>query len=155
MAFVAPALAAIGGGSAIAGGITLATTAAGIYSSMQQIRAGNEAAADAKIAAKREADAARGEEIQRRRALQETLADRVAIAGASGAGTGGSIGLLARTDIRDNRNDLLTTSINSKAKQRALRTQGSNAKKTGVANAAASLLDTAGGLYDKMPRKAS
>jgi len=142
-----PALAALGGGSAIAGGITLATTAMGVASAMEQAKAGSEARAEAKAAAGREAIAGREEEIARRRELQRVLAMRNAGAGAGGVATDGSIGALTRTDIRDNRNDLLISGYNSAARQRALRSQGTQAKRVGNIRAAGSLLDSAKGLY--------
>jgi len=142
-----PALAAVGGGSAIAGGVTIATAAAGVYSAYQQYQAGQAVKAETKIAALREADAARSEEIQRRRALMAVLAQRTAAAGAAGVTTDGSIGALTRRDIRDNRNDLLVSGANLQAKQRALRAQGKNAVRSANANAATSLLDSATKLY--------
>jgi hypothetical protein len=146
-----PALAALGGGSAVAGGITLATTAVGVMSAMEQAKAGSEARAEAKSAAQREAISGREEEIQRRRELQRVLAARNAAAGAGGVTTDGSIGTLTRTDIRDNRNDLLTAGYNSSSRQRALRSQGTQAKRVGNMRAAGSLLDTAKGVYDAVP----
>jgi hypothetical protein len=148
-----PALAAVGGGSAVAGGITLATAAVGIYSAVEQAKAGSEARREAKREAIREGDAAREEAISRRRELQRGLAMRVAEAGAGGVGTGGSIGALARTDIRDNRNDLAISSNNLSERQRALRGQGKSAQRMGNLRAGASLLDTGKGLYNAMPRK--
>ncbi len=148
-----PALAALGSGSALAGGITLATTAVGVYSAMEQHKAGQDAKREATRAAVREADSAREEAIARRRELQRGLAMRVAEAGAGGVGTGGSIGALTRRDIKDNRNDLAISNLNSSERQRALRTNGRMMARTGTANAASSLLDTGVGLYKAMPRK--
>jgi hypothetical protein len=142
-----PVLAAAGGGSAVAGGITLATAAVGVYSAYEQHQAGQEVKAEAKQAAVREADAARGEEIQRRQGLMRVLAARSAAAGAAGVTTDGSIGALTRRDIRDNRNDLLTAGANTQARQRALRSQGKSAAKSGTAAGVSSLLDTATNLY--------
>jgi urease accessory protein UreF len=152
MAWVGPALAYVGGGSQVAGAITVATAAAGAYSAAQTHKAGQIAKADAKAAASREADAAREEEIQRRRGLLRVLADRNAAAGAAGGGTGGSIGALTRTDIRDNRNDLLISNINSSTRQRILRASGSQAARSATVQAGASLLDSASTLYQNMPR---
>ncbi len=142
-----PVLAAVGGGSAVAGGITLATAAAGAYSAVQTHEAGQEARAEAKQAAVREADAARGEEIERRRALMRVLSSRAAKAGADGVTTDGSIGAITRRDIRDNRNDLLTSTVNTQARQRALRSQGNSAARAATARAANSLLDSAKSVY--------
>jgi hypothetical protein len=138
-----PVLAAAGGGSALAGGVALASAAVGIYGAVEQHRAGQEAKAESKQAAMREASAARQEEIERRRGLMKVLAARSASAGAAGVTTGGSIGALTRQDIKDNRNDLLVSDVNSATRQRALRQAGNSAARTGTANAATSLLDTA------------
>ncbi len=148
-----PVLAAVGGGSAVAGGITIATAAAGIYSAVEQSKAGSEARREARRAAVREQDAAREEQIARRRELQRGLAMRVAEAGAGGVGTGGSIGALTRRDIKDNRNDLSISNLNSSERQRALRSQGRMAQRSGNARAFSSLLDTGKGLYEAVPRK--
>lgn len=145
---LAGALAAVGGGSAVAGGITIATAAAGVYSAYQQAEAGKALAAEKKAEAKREGDAARQEEIERRRNLMAVLAQRTAAAGAAGVTTDGSIGTLTRRDIRDNRNDLDVSNVNTRARQRALRSQGVSARRTGYAGAASSLLDSASKLYE-------
>lgn len=143
-----PALAAVGGaGGAVAGGITLATAAVGIYSAVQQQQAGKAVALEAKRQSVREADAARGEEIERRRGLMNVLAQRSAAAGAAGVTTDGSIGALTRRDIRDNRNDLAVSNVNLASKQRSLRAQGKNAVRAGNASAATSLLDTGMDIY--------
>ena len=152
MAFVGPALAAVGSGSVAAGAITVASTAIGAYSAYQQHEAGQAAKSDAKRAAAREVTAARGEEIERRRGLLRVLADRNASAGARGITTAGSIGTLTRTDIRDNRNDLLVSDVNSAARQRALRSQGRQAARGANVQAGMSLLDTGLDLYQNMPR---
>ncbi|MCE5292912.1 MAG: hypothetical protein LLG14_27265 [Nocardiaceae bacterium] len=141
-------LAALGGGSAVAGGITLATAAVGVYSALEQVQAGKALAAEKKQEAVREADAARGEEIERRRGLMAVLAQRSAAAGAAGVTTDGSIGALARRDIKDNRNDLGVLNANTAARQRALRGQAKSAIRTSRAGAASSLLDSAGKLYE-------
>jgi Na+/H+ antiporter NhaB len=127
--------------------VTVASAAVGIYGAVQQHQAGQEAKAESKQAAMREASSARQDEIERRRGLMKVLAARSASAGAAGVGTGGSIGALTRQDIKDNRQDLLVSSANSQARQRALRSSGRSAAKTGTANAAASLLDTAKSTY--------
>lgn len=142
-----PVLAAVGGGSAVAGGVTLATAAFGIYSAYEQQQAGKAVAVEKKREAVREADSARQDEIERRRNLMTVLAQRTAAAGAAGVETSGSIGALTRRDIKDNRNDIAVNNVNSAAKQRALRSAGRNAVRVGNANAAGSLLDTGRDLY--------
>lgn len=141
-------LAALGSGSAVAGGITLATAAVGVYSAFEQVKAGQALAAEKKQEAVREGDAARQEEIERRRSLMSVLAQRSAAAGAAGVTTDGSIGALTRRDIRDNRNDLGISNANTAARQRALRGQAKSAIRTSRAGAAGSLLDSAGKLYE-------
>ena len=51
-------------------------------------------------------------------------AARSAAAGAAGVETSGSIGALARRDIRDNRNDITTMNANTAARQRARAVDG-------------------------------
>lgn len=147
MAFVAPALASIGGGSALAGGLAVAGLAAGAYTAVQQKRAGDVQAAALRAQAKTEAVEAGRREIERRRNLIRALASQNAAAGAAGIETSGSLEAIARRDIRDAQNDLLYSTINSEARQRALRAQASNAARVGRTNAALSLIDTADRAY--------
>lgn len=147
MAYVVPFLSAIGGGSAAAGGVVLATAAVGVYSAIEAKKAGDEASSEAKGAAIREGDAARGREIDRRRNLVRALASQNASAGAGGA-TGQSYEAIARSDIRDAQNDLLTDNVNSDARQRALRQRAGNFQRQGYAHAATSLLDTGSTSYN-------
>lgn len=121
------------------------------YSAYSQHQAGQAAKRDAAAAASREVDAARGEEIERRRELLRSIADRNASAGAGGVATTGSIGALTRTDIRDNRNDLLVSDLNSKTRQRILRSQGRSAAQAGTLGAASSLLDAGMDYYNSRP----
>lgn len=143
MAFVVPALAAVGGGSAVAGGIAVAGLAAGVYSGIQTYQAGQAQKAQLQAQAKTEGVAATQREIERRRNLIRALASQNAQAGAAGITTDGSVGAIARSDINDAQNDLLYSTANSDARQRALRGQASNAARIGTAGAATSLLDTA------------
>lgn len=147
MAFVAPALAAVGGGSAVAGAVTVASAAAGIYSAAQSRQAGLAASADARAQAKTETVNAQQREIDRRRDLIRALSSQNASAGAGGVETSGSVGAIMRQDINNAQNDLLFDSVNTQSRQRVLRSRASNAVKTGNASAATSLLDTAGKLY--------
>lgn len=71
------------------------------------------------------------------------LASQNAAAGGAGIETGGSFGLLARTDIRDARNDLLVERASSAQRIRSLTSQGRNARATGNARATLTLLNTA------------
>lgn len=149
-----PVLAAVGGGSAVAGGITLATAAVGAYGAYSQYESGQAQKAESRIAAEREATAGRQEEIERRRGLMHALSVRSAEAGARGATTDGSIGALTRRDIRDNRNDLLVSGYNTVAKQRALRASGSNAARAATGGAVTSLMDTAVDTYQAVGGRA-
>jgi hypothetical protein len=143
MAFVVPFLAAAGGGSAVAGGLAIAGLAAGVYSAAQTRKAGQEQKDQLRAQAKTEGVAAQQREIERRRNLIRALSSQNAAAGAAGITTDGSAGAIARADIRDAQNDLLYSTANSTARQRALRSQASNAARVGNTNAAVSLLDTA------------
>jgi hypothetical protein len=147
MAFVLPALAAVGGGSAVAGGVAVAGLAVGAYSAIQQKNLGDDQKAELKAQAKTEGVAAQQREVERRRNLIRALASQNAAAGAAGIETSGSVEALARRDIRDSHNDLLSNSINTQARQRALRSQASNAARAGRTNAATSLLDSGRQFY--------
>lgn len=153
MAFLAATPAILGGASVSATALTIGTAALGAMSAAQQYKAGKEANIEAKMAAQREGDSARQDEIERRRELVRSISTRNAFAGAQGADTGGSIAGMTRRDIRDNRNDLLVTRSNSAARMRALRAQGSNAVKQGRYDAASSLLDSALGTLETLPGK--
>ena len=122
--------------------ILIATTvASGVYSAQQQKAAGKAANAEAQIAANREGDAARGREIERRRALLRAIASQNAAAGAGGvavnAATLGAELMYATDDLMADRSNTLQT-------QSLLRLQGSNAKRAGKVGAYTTLLDTAG-----------
>lgn len=142
MGWVVPALAYVGGGSAVAGGVTLATLAAGAYAGIEQKKAGDAQAAQYKAEAKTEAAAAAQREVERRRNLIRALASQNAAAGAAGIQTDGSVEAVARRDIRDSQNDLLYSNLNTQARQRALRSQASNAQRAGRTAAVTSLMDT-------------
>ena len=94
MAFFVPMLAAIGGGSAVAGGAMLASTALTVAGSVQQGRAASAAASANAAMMRQEADSARAigsarQEAQRRRA-REILGQQRAAIGQAGIGWGGS-----------------------------------------------------------------
>lgn len=94
-----------------------------------------------------EGDAAKGREIQRRQDLMRALSSQNAAAGAAGVETSGSIGGIARTNIKQNQQDLLTDAAGVGARRVALLTAGDNAQRAGNLQAAGSLLDTAGKAY--------
>lgn len=130
-----------------------ATVASGAYTAYQQKKAGQVANAEARIAANREGDAARGREIERRRALLRSLASQNAGAGAAGVDPNM---IIAGADIQYAADDLLTDTGNTRSEQARLRLQGQNAKRAGTAGAFTTLLDTAtaaGTLYEMKPKK--
>lgn len=122
--------------------ILIATTvASGVYSAQQQKAAGKAASAEAQIAANREGDAARGREIERRRALLRAIASQNAAAGAGGVAVNeATLG----ADLMYATDDLMTDRSNTLQTQSLLQLQGSNAKRAGKVGAFTTLLDTAG-----------
>lgn len=147
MAFVVPAVAAIGGGSVAAGSVVLASAAATAYSgytaAQEQRRAGRFAQAQSEINAAAEGDAARQREIERKKMLRRALSSQIAQSGAQGIAFEGSTARAAQLDIADAQNDLSVDRANTKTRQRALRAQGQNARISGNAQATTTLLDTA------------
>lgn len=122
--------------------ILIATTAAsGLYSARQSSLAGKAAEKEAKIAARREGDAARQREIERRRALMRALAAQGAEAAASGVSPSEA---LFSADIQYANSDFNVDTANTRETQARLRAQGRNARVSGNAAAITTLLDTAG-----------
>lgn len=134
MAFMAVALPYIMAATAVAGGAMAAKS---------QHDAGVVQQQTTQLQARSEADAAKGREIQRRQDLMRALASQNASAGASGVETSGSIGGIMRTDIKQNQQDLLYDAAGVSARRNALIASGNNARISGDAGAATSLLDTA------------
>lgn len=118
------------------------TAAAGVGSAVQTQQAGVAADQSARLAAKQEKDAARGREIERRRGLLTALASQSAAAGAQGVAFTGGKAAVAKRDIKDARNDLLTDTVNTRRSVRMLRLQGKSARTAGDMGAATSLLNT-------------
>lgn len=129
------------------------TVAAGTAAAIQQRNAGIAVSNEAKLEAKKEGDAARGREIERRRDLIRAISSQNARAGALGIATTGSVGAIARADIRDAQNDLLTDSVNTQTRQSILRSQARNARAQGNLGAVTSLLDTGAKAYKQLPGK--
>lgn len=149
MAFVIPIATAIGGGSAMAGAITLATAAAtvgfGVASARASRQAGKATQAELEIEARAEGDAARQREIERKRNLMRAISSQQAYAGAGGVRIDqGSPAALVNLDIAESRRDQNVDNINSGTRQRALRFRGANARTAANAQARATLIDTAG-----------
>ncbi len=141
--------AAAGSGAAAAAGMSAATKAAlwgmaasGVIGGVQAKQAGVAADRATRIEANQERDAARGREIDRRRALLAALASQNAAAGAGGVAFSGGLAAAARRDVADARRDSLTDTVNTDARVRALRSQGRSARMIGNLGAAKSLLDT-------------
>lgn len=149
MAFFVPVLATLGGGSAVAGALAGASAVVGLMGAKAQYDAGQIAKAESKIAAKQEADAARGREIERKRDLLRALATQGAVAGAQGVGFAGSKAAIARTDIEQARTDTMTDRVTSVTKQRILRARGKSAAQIGTLKAVSSVLDIGQNLYGK------
>ena len=147
MAFFVPILAAAGGGSAVAGALTIASAGLGVMQAYQQQQIGKVERAGYELERKQAGDAARGREIERKRDLLKALATQAATAGAQGVAMQGSNVGIAMADIRQARNDLLTDTANTKTQQRILRTRGINAQRAGNANAITSLVKSASDLY--------
>lgn len=148
MAFVAPFLAALGGGSSAAGAVVAASTVASVASGVMasaQARSAGQAQKDQYTAeARQEADAARQREIERRRALLTSLSSQNAAAAASGVSLPTAV---ANRDIKYFSSDLLYDRANTSRRTSILSTAGNNAVRAGNAAAAMSLLDTAQKAY--------
>ncbi len=147
MAFFVPALAAIGGGSALTGGLIAATAVVGGISAKAQYDAGKISEAEYKLQAKQEGDAARAREIERKRGLLRALSTQNAQAGAQGVAIQGSNAAIANRDIKDFSNDMMYDRVNTKTAQRILRSRGSNSARMGAVGAITSLVDSGTSMY--------
>lgn len=119
--------------------IALALAAAGTAVSVKSsVDAGKVASREAEQQARREGDAARAREIERRRKLLQSLANQSATAGAYGASPDLSV---ASADIKYAQDDTLTDLAGTRTEQNLLRARGRNAKRSGYYQAGGSLLD--------------
>lgn len=144
MQAVPAALSYIGGGSIAAGTVIAATAATGVYSAVASHRAGKIAQQQAEINAKAEGDAARGREIERKRALLRSVSARQAAAGAAGVSfQEGSPAAITQLDIARAQDDLVTDRANSAARRQGYISQGRAARFAGDTRAVTTLLDTA------------
>ena len=109
----------------------------------QTIQTGRVTEAQSEIDAAAEGDKARTNAIQKKKDLMRALSAQAARAGAQGIAFEGSVAAIAERDIEDARNDLLIDDANSRARQRALKSQGKNARRASQVQAGSSLLDTA------------
>ena len=166
MAVAVPFLAALGGGSAVAGGVIAASAVAGIASGVMSAQAQRNAGIAERqmntAQRRQEADAARQREVLRRQDLLKALANQNATAGALGIKVAGSTAAIANRDIRDARNDLMVDRVNTKRSAGILRAAGRNAATAGNTAANVSLIDTAsraavtfGGGFPKAPKAPS
>lgn len=119
------------------------TVAAGAVAAKDYHDAGVAQDQQTKFQARTEADAAKGRELIRRNDLLRALSSQNAAAGAAGVETSGSIGGIMRTNIKQNRQDLLTDAAGVGARRAALLAGGANARSSGNLQAAGSLLSTA------------
>lgn len=135
--------------------VLIGTTAVtGIMSAKAQADAGKAQKQQADMEAKREGDAARGREVERRRALLRAIATQSAEAGAGGISFEGAVQNLAQKDIEYASDDLLADEANTRSIQARLRAQGRNAVRAGRVGAVTTLLDTgvkAGSLWEGKP----
>lgn len=118
------------------------TVASGAVAAKASIDAGKAAANEAKLQARREGDAARSREIERKRRLLQSLASQSAQAAAYGASPDLSV---AAADIKYAQEDALADLAGVRTEQSLLRARGRNARRAGYYSAAGSLLDTASG----------
>lgn len=99
--------------------------------------------------AKREGDAARAREIERRRALIRSIASQTAEAGAAGVSPDMS---LAKYDIEQSKRDTLTDTANTQSLQANLRARGRNAVTSSRYGAGASLFEGATDIVRTFPK---
>lgn len=118
------------------------TVVTGVISAKAQADAGKAQKQQADMEARREGDAARGREVERRRALLRAIATQAAEAGAGGISFEGAMQNIAQRDIEYASDDLLADEANTKSIQARLRAQGSNAARAGRVGAVTTLLDT-------------
>lgn len=128
-----------------------AAVTAGVGSAVMQRNAGIQQSNEMKRAARAEGDAARGREIERKRALLRALSAQNARAGAMGATMEGSLAAIARNDIRDATNDLLVDRSNTRERIADLQAGARFARNQGNLGAAVSLLDTGAKTYSAWP----
>lgn len=119
------------------------TAATGVVAAAQTIQQGRIIEAQSEIDAAAEGDRARTSAIEKRKDLLRALSAQSLRAGAQGVAFEGSVAAIAERDIEESRNDLLIDDANSRARQRALKNRGKNARTAANVQAGASLLDTA------------
>jgi hypothetical protein len=151
MAFFVPMLAAIGGGSAMAGGAMLASTALTVAGQVQSSRAQSAAASANAAMQRQEADSARAigsarQEAQRRRA-RELLGEQRAAIGQAGIGWGGSAQDVLEQSAATAELDTMNIGYESELQARGLMSranisefEGKQAKKAGMLRAGTTLL---------------
>ncbi len=116
----------------------------GVKTAQAQSRAGKIALVQSGIDANAEGDAAREREINRKKQLRRALSSQLAEAGATGIKfTEGSPARIAQLDIEAAERDLAIDTASSKQRQRALISQGKNARAASKVAATVTLLDTA------------
>ena len=164
-AAIIPVVTAIGGGSAMAGTVLLATAATSLYAGVASAKtervAGRNAEAQANIDANAEGDAARQREIERKKGLARAFSSQLAQAGATGiAFSEGSPAKIAQLDIAEAVSDTRIDNASSKQRQSSLRSQGRAARFIGDNRSTVALIDaaagfggTVGGAIGAIPKK--
>lgn len=121
----------------------IALAGVGVVQAVETRNAGIAQANAYKAQIRTEGDAAKQREIDRRRDLLRALSSQNARAGALGIETGGSLGGIMSTDIKEAQMDLATNSANFSARKRDLLAAASNAKRAANWKAVSGLLGTA------------
>lgn len=129
MAFVAPIAGFLAAASPY---LALAGTAVSAY---QTYAAGQARNAETKAQAQAAEIQARGEEIDRKKALLRSLASQNAMAGGGGITTGGSFAAIQKNDIRNASNDLAQINAERANKVRQLRAAGRSYQTAGSVGA--------------------
>lgn len=114
--------------------------AVGTVQAIETRNAGIAQANQYKAQIRSEGDAAKQREIDRRRDLMRALSSQNARAGALGIETGGSLGGIMGTDIKEAQMDLATNSANFSLRKRDLNAAASSAKRAANWKAVSGLL---------------
>lgn len=125
--------------------------AVGTVKAIESRNAGIAQANQYKSQIRTEQDAAKQREIDRRRDLMRALSSQNARAGTLGIETGGSIGGIMATDVKEAQMDLATNSANVSARKRDLLAAASNARRAGNIGAVTSLLETGASVMKMRP----
>lgn len=120
----------------------IAMAGVGVVQAVETRNAGIAQANQYKAQIRSEGDAAKQREIDRRRDLMRALSSQNARAGALGIETGGSIGGIMATDVKEAQMDLATNSANFSLRKRDLLAAAASAKRAANWKAVSGLLGT-------------